>query len=255
MEWLDNLTSGIGDFFSQLANPPQQTEQTGGGLLGDDIDMSALMSLMMVNNINPDNNLGQFYALGLLGGDDNKASTEPQKFQGTNPSYRLPTFKSSETVYNPIAPENLPADKQQMLAQLKQNAQIAFPGNPVMQQVAITQAIHESGLMGTPSKLARQNNLFGIKAPGNAGIVNMPTGEVINGQSTTVNANFGRNKSPVDSFMQYRDLMAKNRYKPVIAANNPFDAFNALQRAGYATDPKYAQKLNRVYSQYVDPLY
>lgn len=169
-------------------------------------------------------------------------------------------FSQSMTVNSPNAKPGqafnvFPEDKQQRLAMLKEQAMQAYPDNPTMQQVAITQAIHESGLMGTPSKLALQGNLFGIKAPGTAGTVNMDTEEYGNGTPYRTTAAFGANTSPADSFRQHAGLMGNNRYGAVRQAQSPMDAFAALQKAGYATDPQYSQKLNRVYNQFVAPLY
>jgi flagellum-specific peptidoglycan hydrolase FlgJ len=151
----------------------------------------------------------------------------------------------------------LPQDKSALLASLKQQAAAAYPDNPTLQQVAITQAIQESGLLGkNPSKLATENyNLFGIKEAGNAGSVNLGTTEYINGMSKSIHDDFGRNRSVGDSFLQQRDFLNKKRYSSVLSAQSPTAAFSALQQAGYATDPQYAKHLDRVYRQYVAPLY
>lgn len=156
---------------------------------------------------------------------------------------------------NPNAFNIFPEDKQERLAMLKEQAQKAFPDNPTMQQVSIAQAIHESGLMGKPSQLAQQGNLFGIKAPGTAGTVSMGTQEFASGVPYRTNAAFGANASPSDSFNQYAGLMNKDRYGAVRQAQSPLEAFQALQKAGYATDPEYSRKLSRVYNQYVAPMY
>lgn len=151
---------------------------------------------------------------------------------------------------------NLPSNKQELLSQLKANAELAYPNNPTMQQVAITQAIHESGLMGRPSQLAsKYNNYFGIKAAGTGGTINMGTNEFMGGRNQMVNAGFGRNNSMGDSFVQHRNLMGNKRYAPVMSAQNPTQAFQALQHSGYATDPAYARNLNNVYGRYVAPMY
>lgn len=161
-----------------------------------------------------------------------------------------PSVNAMQTAQVPITNSEI------NMQQLKDAAASAYPTNPMMQQVALAQAIHESGLQdGTPSGLAKQNNLFGIKAPGTAGTVNMPTTEIMNGQAQKVNAAFGANKNVADSFLQHRDLINKQRYQNVLAAQSPLAAFNALQKAGYATDPQYANKLNSVYQKYVMPLY
>ena len=107
-----------------------------------------------------------------------------------------------------------------------------------MQQVATTQAAQESNLLGKPSGLAtNNNNLFGITGTGNAG-------------STTKTGNldsspqqFAAYKTPQDSMDAYKKLMSDPRYASVAAAKTPNEAYQALQQAGYATDPKYAQNL------------
>lgn len=144
---------------------------------------------------------------------------------------------------------------------LQQAAIATYPDNPILQQVALAQAVLESGPPGNMSKLASQgNNLFGIKAsqsaPGTANNLSMPTTEYVNGVPMTSNLPFSQNNSIADSFMQHRNLLTKlNRYQPVINAASPEEAFTALQKGGYATDPNYANKLNRVYNTWVKPLY
>jgi len=119
-----------------------------------------------------------------------------------------------------------------------------FPNNPVMQQLAVAQATHESGLLdGKPSKLASQyNNIFGIKGKG----ANMQTHEYINGQKKTLGQEFQAYKSIEDSMKAYKELMQKPRYKGVLSATNFADAAKAVQQAGYATDPNYSKSLMRV---------
>lgn len=137
----------------------------------------------------------------------------------------------------------------------------AFPDNPTMQQVALTQAIHESGLMGRPSSLAtKYNNYFGIKDsksfPGTGGSVNLQTQEYIGGSPSTLEQGFSRNLTPEDSVNQYRNLMyGSSRYQNVVGSKTPQEAFEALQKGGYATDPRYARQLNNVYNRYVQPMF
>jgi flagellum-specific peptidoglycan hydrolase FlgJ len=184
--------------------------------------------------------------------DDNLEQT--YNIRGQQPNYSPYRMKNVDEDF-------ASQDKRALLTQLKEEVKKAYPDNPTLQQVALTQAILESNLMGKPSVLAsRYNNLFGIKAsnsfPGTAGNVNMPTNEVYGGKTQRVNAGFARNATLGDSFMQHRDLLTgSRRYMPVINANDPYEAFAALQQAGYATDPAYERKLNRVYENYIAPLY
>ena len=119
----------------------------------------------------------------------------------------------------------------------------------------IAQAAHESGwgrrdirhADGSPS-----HNLFGIKAgPGWKGAVaEVTTTEYINGRATKVKAKFRAYDSPEAAFADYARLMQNNpRYEQVMAKASSGDArqwASGLQRAGYATDPAYADKLTRV---------
>lgn len=101
-------------------------------------------------------------------------------------------------------------------------------------------------------------NLFGIKAgPGWKGpVAEITTTEYVNGQARKVVAKFRAYSSYAESFADYARLMQDSpRYAGVAgrAAKGQLQgqggavAFaQGLQRAGYATDPAYAEKLTRV---------
>jgi peptidoglycan hydrolase FlgJ len=168
------------------------------------------------------------------------------------------SLQVAPTNYTPATPSK---GFQEMLPQLMDAAKQAYPDNHTMQKVALSQAVLESGLTGKPSALATQNNnYFGIKAsrsfPGTAGTVDYGTTEYIGGQPSNINQGFAANNSMLDSFKQHANLMqGASRYQPVMQAQSPEDAFAALQSAGYATDPNYANKLNSIYGQYIAPAY
>lgn len=232
MALLDNLNpQNLGLLSMSLLNN-QNNGQSVGGLL-----MNAANAIKLLNNQQNNANADQYNPFPRIAD-----TTQPQQ----------PALNTSTQV-----PYQLPQDKQALLQTLKQNAAMAYPDNPNMQQVAISQAILESNLLNKSSGLAANNyNLFGIKGQGTAGSVNMPTQEFINGQMQSINDGFAKNNSVADSFMQHRNLMNRaSRYKTVLSAQSPTEAFTALQQAGYATDPNYANKLNSVYSRYVAPLY
>ncbi len=121
----------------------------------------------------------------------------------------------------------------------------------------VAQAAHESGwgkheirnADGTPSF-----NLFGIKAGANwkGPVAEVTTTEVIGGVARKVVAKFRAYSSYAESFGDYALLMKSSpRYSGVIAQAqaNPGSAqgfAQGLQRAGYASDPAYADKLTRV---------
>ncbi|AMS32811.1 MAG: flagellar assembly peptidoglycan hydrolase FlgJ [Betaproteobacteria bacterium] len=97
---------------------------------------------------------------------------------------------------------------------------------------------------GTPS-----HNLFGIKAGANwsGPSVNVVTTEYINGVPRQQVEKFRAYSSYAESFKDYAALMTKNpRYAAVATNSTTVEGFaGSLQRAGYATDPRYAEKLSR----------
>ena len=94
------------------------------------------------------------------------------------------------------------------------------------------------------------NNLFGIKAgPGWKGkVATAVTTEYVNGRPQTRVEKFRAYDSPADSFKDYAKLITNNpRYEKVLANAKDAAGFaQGLQKAGYATDPLYAAKLERI---------
>lgn len=117
----------------------------------------------------------------------------------------------------------------------------------------IAQAAHETGwgrkeirhADGTPAY-----NLFGIKAGANwnGPVAEVTTTEYIGGVARKVTARFRAYASYEESFADYAKLMKDSpRYAPVVASAGSASAFaHGLQKAGYATDPAYGDKLTRV---------
>ncbi|MFC7514194.1 flagellar assembly peptidoglycan hydrolase FlgJ [Herbaspirillum sp. GCM10030257] len=104
------------------------------------------------------------------------------------------------------------------------------------------------GRDGSPS-----HNLFGIKAgPGWKGrTVDAVTTEYVNGVAQKRVEKFRAYDSYADSFKDYARLLRSNpRYENVLANASDLNGFaQGLQRAGYATDPKYAAKLTQIISR------
>ncbi|MCA0241027.1 MAG: flagellar assembly peptidoglycan hydrolase FlgJ [Proteobacteria bacterium] len=117
----------------------------------------------------------------------------------------------------------------------------------------IAQAAHETGwgrkeikhADGTPA-----NNLFGIKAGANwnGPVAEVTTTEYIGGVARKVTAKFRAYASHAESFADYAKLIKDSpRYANVVAKGSSAAGFaQGLQKAGYATDPAYAEKLTRV---------
>lgn len=98
---------------------------------------------------------------------------------------------------------------------------------------------------GTPS-----NNLFGIKATGNwdGKVVEATTTEYIHGVKQKRIEKFRAYDSYADSFKDFANMMSNNpRYNKVMANLDSVNGYaQAMQNAGYATDPNYANKLASV---------
>ena len=111
----------------------------------------------------------------------------------------------------------------------------------------VAQAALETGW--GKSLIGSANNLFGIKASSSSkSRVNAETSEFIGGKMIRVSADFRSYDSVESSMEDYARLITGNkRYSK--AAASAFDRdtyFEELQKAGYATDPHYAEKLKSI---------
>ena len=121
----------------------------------------------------------------------------------------------------------------------------------------VAQAAHESGWGQREIRNAdgsASHNLFGIKAgPGWTGpVAEVTTTEYVAGEPQRITARFRAYASYAESFQDYARMIKESpRYAGVMAdlasaAASPQGFALGLQRAGYATDPAYADKLTRV---------
>jgi flagellar protein FlgJ len=95
------------------------------------------------------------------------------------------------------------------------------------------------------------HNLFGIKATSNwtGKVAEVTTTEYIGGQPRKVTAKFRAYDSYEDAFKDHARLLTEGkRYQAtaVAQADTAKGFASGLQKAGYATDPAYADKLTRV---------
>lgn len=96
------------------------------------------------------------------------------------------------------------------------------------------------------------NNYFGIKATGsepNTGLQN--TWEVLSGRPVNTQATFRSYANPQASFQDFGGFLASNsRYAPALAryqqTGNRAQLVQDIHAAGYATDPDWATKINRL---------
>lgn len=125
--------------------------------------------------------------------------------------------------------------------------------------ITIAQAIHESS-WGKSILSAEYNNLFGIKADANwiGKIVELPTQEEVAGGIITIVTKWRVYESFEESIEDRIKFLNKNiRYQSagVFEAKNYIEQAEALQKAGYATDSKYAEKLKKTIETYSLYLY
>ncbi len=173
----------------------------------------------------------------------------PGVFQPIKPQQAVPQPQVS-------SPSLQGTHTERQLSFVKQHAQAArsaeaATGIPASFMVA--QAAHESGWGKREIKNSDGStsfNVFGIKAGGSwkGPVAEIVTTEYINGEPRKVVAKFRAYKSYEESFNDYARLMQNSpRYSQVLAQANTAEGFaQGLQKAGYATDPAYADKLGRV---------
>lgn len=160
----------------------------------------------------------------------------------------------SGTATNPAAAPKIPEKSAAgFVQQHTQAAQAAEAQTGIPAAFMIAQSAHETG-WGKKEIIGRDgtnsNNLFGIKAGSNwnGATVDVMTTEYIGGRAQKVVQKFRAYASHAESFADYAKLMKDNpRYQNVVAAGADAKGFaQGLQKAGYATDPAYAEKLTRV---------
>lgn len=97
---------------------------------------------------------------------------------------------------------------------------------------------------------ASSHNLFGIKAGAgwNGAVAESATTEFVGGAAVRTSARFRAYPDPASAFRDYAQMLIDNpRFRGALGAGSDARAFaQALARGGYATDPAYASKLERV---------
>lgn len=94
------------------------------------------------------------------------------------------------------------------------------------------------------------HNLFGIKGNSKIGYgsISVKTREYRGGGIKRGTAKFRSYTCFQECFDDYADMIAGDRYqRKVQNAKSPLEYAKGLQRAGYATDPYYADKIMRIY--------
>lgn len=150
------------------------------------------------------------------------------------------------------ATQGVPADVKAFVQKVYPHAVQAAQATGIPVQFLIAQAALETGwgkgeirrADGSPSF-----NLFNIKAGRSwqGGTVDTMTTEFANGQASKSVERFRAYNSYGEAFADYARLMrSQPRYSDVLNQTDPAGFARALQSSGYATDPAYADKLQRI---------
>ncbi|GCF95434.1 N-acetylmuramoyl-L-alanine amidase [Enterococcus florum] len=150
---------------------------------------------------------------------------------------------------------NEPMSHEQFIEYLAPHAKELQQGYGVLPSIILGQAILESN-WGESTLASEYNNLFGIKAYGNQSKVTLETKEYVNEEWITIQGDFRVYQSWQESMDDHTQLFVQGTtwnpslYEQVLTAANYREAAQALQDAGYATDPGYAQKIINVIETY-----
>ncbi|MBC3870155.1 flagellar assembly peptidoglycan hydrolase FlgJ [Undibacterium oligocarboniphilum] len=149
-----------------------------------------------------------------------------------------------------------PSHVREFQEKLAAHAEEASKQTGIPAKFMLGQAALESGWGRKEIKTAdgsASHNIFGVKATSKwkGRTVNAVTTEYINGVAHRKLEKFKAYDSYADAFKDYAKVLTNNpRYEQVIANAKDATSFaQGLQRAGYATDPQYANKLTRIIRQ------
>lgn len=116
--------------------------------------------------------------------------------------------------------------------------------------VVLAQSALESNF-GTSGLSSEYKNYFGIKAGKKDNSVNLNTAEFVDGKEVTMNEGFRKYNTKEESFNDYARLITEaKRYERVREASSYREAAVALYECGYATDPKYSEKIISIIEDY-----
>lgn len=122
---------------------------------------------------------------------------------------------------------------------------LGLPANAILAQAALETGWGEHVIRRPDG--SSSHNYFGIKAGSGwtGDVVQVPTTEYIDGRAVTVQAAFRAYETPLEGFRDYIDFLGENqRYRDVLASGSDAVRFaRELERSGYATDPRYAEKI------------
>ena len=160
----------------------------------------------------------------------------------------LPTVADPDAT--PKVPEKSAAGfvRQHTAAAVRAADETGIPAPFMLAQAALETGWGKREIIGRDG--TNSHNLFGIKAGGswNGPTVEVTTTEYISGQPRKMIQKFRAYASEAESFADYARLMKDSpRYAKVVEKAADAKSFAmGLQKAGYATDPLYCDKLGKV---------
>lgn len=150
---------------------------------------------------------------------------------------------SGYTPDRPLTPSSKPIDlkgKEEFISSLYPTAVEVGNEIGIDPRIIMAQAALETGW----GKSAPNNNYFGIKSHGEGGGAIMSTQEVVDGRTVTEQASFRQYENPADSVRGYGEFLTSNpRYRNMLAGKTLEEQVRELGKSGYATDPRYADKI------------
>ncbi|WP_110641413.1 flagellar assembly peptidoglycan hydrolase FlgJ [Salinicola sp. CPA57] len=162
---------------------------------------------------------------------------------------------ASSSAMAPAETDDRPAHVRAFLDSLAGPARKAEGASGVPAELILAQAALETGWGQREIPTAsggNSHNLFGIKAGRSwqGATTEITTTEYVDGRPIKMADRFRVYDSYADAFTDYARLIGDNpRYQGVVTASSPDMAAQALQQGGYATDPRYAEKLRGIMAQ------
>ncbi|MBD1559534.1 flagellar assembly peptidoglycan hydrolase FlgJ [Vibrio sp. S9_S30] len=236
----DLMKSQNQDFYRQMLDEQMASEMSDSGSLG----------------------LADMIVAQLSAGAGEDSSEMTMRNAALDASLRLPvdSDKVRQVAATRAVSESAFDTPQQFVDKLKPYADRAAQALGVDASVIIAQAALETGWGQKVIKnsLGSSNNLFNIKADKrwDGGKVSTQTLEVYDGVPVKEKADFRSYSSYQDSFNDYVRFLNDNpRYQTALQHDGDNKAFiHGIHKAGYATDPNYADKVLRVKAQVDDIL-
>ncbi len=206
---------------------------------------------------------------GAAGGDEpTQSNTDPfasrvaPRRPSTAPAHEAHGVQGPEATRSTVATRDThaghdwrPASREAFVADLWPHAEQAAQRLGVDPRAIVAQAALETGwgqqIVQHPDGRS-SHNLFGIKADGrwSGPQAGARTLEFRDGTLQREQASFRAYASPAESIADYAEFIATNpRYRDALTAGDAARYLGELQQAGYATDPDYAAKIMRIFSQ------